>query len=294
MRQDKRYLIVTPYYKESDDLLGRCIQSVRSQTIRCDHLFVADGFPSMFIDAQDVRHIKLDRNHRDDGNTPRGVGCLIGVAEAYDGIGLLDADNWFEPTHLEACLKAASSLPGGIDSCDYVVAKRHIRRPDETIMQIPEDPNHVDTSCFFFLPGSYSMLPVWMFLPKFLSPICDRLFYDIIRSNSCKAAYVESPTVNYHCLYEALYRSLGEEPPSGAKPNADVQSMTMQIGAMKFREVELFRRATGFTLSVPRRDPGIGADGRNYVMSGNITTSRNAECPCGSGLKYKHCHGKII
>mgnify|MGYP000879273990 FL=1 len=21
--------------------------------------------------------------------------------------------------------------------------------------------------------------------------------------------------------------------------------------------------------------------------------SRNAECPCGSGKKYKHCHGKL-
>jgi preprotein translocase subunit SecA len=22
-------------------------------------------------------------------------------------------------------------------------------------------------------------------------------------------------------------------------------------------------------------------------------TSRNAPCPCGSGKKYKHCHGKV-
>jgi preprotein translocase subunit SecA len=23
------------------------------------------------------------------------------------------------------------------------------------------------------------------------------------------------------------------------------------------------------------------------------TVSRNAPCPCGSGLKYKHCHGQL-
>jgi preprotein translocase subunit SecA len=23
------------------------------------------------------------------------------------------------------------------------------------------------------------------------------------------------------------------------------------------------------------------------------TTPRNAPCPCGSGKKYKHCHGKV-
>jgi preprotein translocase subunit SecA len=22
--------------------------------------------------------------------------------------------------------------------------------------------------------------------------------------------------------------------------------------------------------------------------------SRNAPCPCGSGLKYKHCHGALV
>jgi len=25
----------------------------------------------------------------------------------------------------------------------------------------------------------------------------------------------------------------------------------------------------------------------------NMNISRNALCPCGSGLKYKHCHGKL-
>ena len=25
----------------------------------------------------------------------------------------------------------------------------------------------------------------------------------------------------------------------------------------------------------------------------NLNISRNALCPCGSGLKYKHCHGKL-
>ncbi|MFM2332061.1 MAG: hypothetical protein RIQ74_884, partial [Pseudomonadota bacterium] len=32
-------------------------------------------------------------------------------------------------------------------------------------------------------------------------------------------------------------------------------------------------------------------------LSGNtlfpVPESRNAPCPCGSGLKYKQCHGKI-
>ncbi|AOH86140.1 preprotein translocase subunit SecA [Sphingomonas panacis] len=44
------------------------------------------------------------------------------------------------------------------------------------------------------------------------------------------------------------------------------------------------------TLSIPRPDGHeIGQDPAQWV--GNV--SRNAPCPCGSGLKYKHCHGAV-
>jgi preprotein translocase subunit SecA len=33
-----------------------------------------------------------------------------------------------------------------------------------------------------------------------------------------------------------------------------------------------------------------GGDGGGVQVA---TVSRNALCPCGSGKKYKHCHGKI-
>ena len=32
-------------------------------------------------------------------------------------------------------------------------------------------------------------------------------------------------------------------------------------------------------------------DDNNGFIKGKIP--RNAKCPCGSGKKYKHCHGKI-
>jgi len=51
---------------------------------------------------------------------------------------------------------------------------------------------------------------------------------------------------------------------------------------------------------------GVAAAGVSGVIAGNGNTannepnpyagsniSRNAPCPCGSGLKYKQCHGKI-
>ncbi|MFN3868260.1 MAG: SEC-C metal-binding domain-containing protein [Hyphomicrobiaceae bacterium] len=45
-----------------------------------------------------------------------------------------------------------------------------------------------------------------------------------------------------------------------------------------------------------RRDPvqsrrsGVASDPGDPSTWGRV--SRNAPCPCGSGKKYKHCHGK--
>ncbi|KAB7738701.1 preprotein translocase subunit SecA [Parvibaculum sedimenti] len=46
------------------------------------------------------------------------------------------------------------------------------------------------------------------------------------------------------------------------------------------------------TLSRPvRNDPGVAVDPKNPATWGK--TARNAPCPCGSGKKFKHCHGTL-
>ena len=47
------------------------------------------------------------------------------------------------------------------------------------------------------------------------------------------------------------------------------------------------------TRMVPRQIPmpDGGEAGDPATWAGNV--SRNAPCPCGSGQKYKHCHGQI-
>ncbi|RVT40843.1 preprotein translocase subunit SecA [Sphingobium algorifonticola] len=50
--------------------------------------------------------------------------------------------------------------------------------------------------------------------------------------------------------------------------------------------------SSGFITSTMQRPTfGIGAMGGDPYADQNI--SRNAPCPCGSGLKYKHCHGQL-
>jgi glycosyltransferase involved in cell wall biosynthesis len=189
-----RYAIVTPYYREDRSLLQRCINSVKSQSVKSDHFLIADGHPQSWIDHEQIRHIKLDRPHGDYGNTPRGIGALVAIAEEYDGIGFLDGDNWLDNDHIEACLEAASKTPGGTAQCDYVVAQMRLRRPDETVMPLEVQSEHVDTSCFFFLRGSFSIIPHWALMPKVFSVIGDRIFYQMLKGRPFRSAYVQRPT----------------------------------------------------------------------------------------------------
>src|SRR6201987_2885430 len=85
----RRYIVVTPYFKEDKAMLKRCMSSVRRQAVGVDHMLVADGFPQDWISDEPVRHLILDRPHADYGDVARGVGALTAVAEKYDGIGLL-------------------------------------------------------------------------------------------------------------------------------------------------------------------------------------------------------------
>jgi glycosyltransferase involved in cell wall biosynthesis len=240
-----RYAIVTPYCREDKELIERCLASVRRQTIEADHIVVADGFAQAWLDDADCRHIKLDRAHGDFGNTPRGIGAMLAASEGYAGIGFLDADNWLEPDHVEACVAAARAVG---DDCDFVVARRTFRRLDGTIMPISEEPGHVDTNCFFFLRGAFALLPRWALMPKELSPLGDRYFLAMIAAHQLKSASVSRPTVNYQCLWKKLYEALGETAPPNAKPNIDSRKVDEWVATLNPRELDIVRRLTGLSL----------------------------------------------
>lgn len=245
---------------------------------------VADGYPQSWLDSEHVRHFQLDKCHDDGGNTPRGVGALIAVAEQYDGICFLDADNWFEDDHIQQCLSAADTRGEG---CDFVIARCRYVRPDGSVIDIEPEPNHVDTSCFFFLRGSYHTIHHWITMPKEVSPICDRIFYAAIKNYTLKAATVEKTTVNYVYTWAPLYIGLGETPPVREKSNPDLGAIRKWIKSLNQRNLDILQRLTGAEFN----DGELISD-TDKLNSFRGKISRNALCPCGSGAKYKHCHGK--
>jgi hypothetical protein len=242
----QKYIMVTPYYKETEHQLRRCIDSIRQQTVPCDHFLVADGFPQDWIDRESVRHLRLDVSHGDYGNTPRGIGAVIASSESYEGIGFVDADNWLEPDHVEACVEAASRCAGGVAECDYVRAARLFRRPDETLMPLAEDASSVDTNCFFFFAGSFAFLHHWAITPKAMSGIGDRIFCLMLERQSLTFQRTSKPTVNYHNLWASTYIAVGETPPEGAKPGfRPVDLQTWAKGHTR-RGLEIANRLIGF------------------------------------------------
>jgi hypothetical protein len=243
---EQRYAIVTPYFKEERPFLERCIRSVQQQQHPVDHILVADGFAQDWIDDLPVRHIKLDRNYADYGNTPRTMGAMLAIAEGYAGIGFLDADNWLEPDHVTLCRRASKAVA----NVDYVMARRHMRRPDETTLKTVEDPiaEHCDTNCFFLLPGSYHIVPHFLLIPPQLAPICDRVFYRALRERKLTAVMLKKKTVNYHCLWEYAYRQAGETAPPNAKPNLDIDAVRHWLDTRTPRELQILDRLCGCTI----------------------------------------------
>jgi glycosyltransferase involved in cell wall biosynthesis len=241
----RKFAIVTPYHKEDRRFLERCINSVADQLAKADHILVADGFPQEWIDSRKVRHIVLDKEHGDCGNTPRCIGLLLAAAERYGGIGLLDADNWIDKDHVSRCVEAASAMRP--KRPDFVIARRRFMRPDETVLNYNDEAVnfHVDTNCFFFLKGSYHTFPIWGLIPKELSLLGDRIFHSSIRAKGLVSAIVSKPTVNYHCLWARMYKESGEAPPAGAKSAPDHRPIDAWLNALNARDLEIIQRLTG-------------------------------------------------
>jgi len=238
--------VISPYYKESKVLLERCINSVSAQTIKCDHFLISDGHPQNWLNKLPVRHIELGKSHSDYGNTPRGIGGQLAISEGYDAICFLDADNWLDTTHIEECFSSVFKKHINLLYCDYVIAKRRLCRPDLSIMEIPEQEGHVDTNCFFFLPGSFYLIPYWNLMPKEFSNIGDRLFNKKILSSNLNFVINNNITVNYLNLWESSYKYLKEAPPPDAKPNVD--------GNMGF---ELFKQKNDIEKKITQRLLGL-------------------------------------
>ena len=225
MAGSMRVAVITPYCRESPDVLRQCCESVQRQSYPCTHFLVADGHPQDDAATWGVQHLTLAQAHRDLGNTPRCAGSLSAMNQGFDALAFLDADNWYYPEHIEAMIGLHQRREAAVCS-----ATRSIHRLDGTQMYVDDfesdGRNHVDTNCMFLTRFAFRAIPLWGMIPPQLAAYSDRIFWQSILARGYRTAHLTEPTVAYRTAHEAHYRNIGEEPPAGAKtPEAFVAAL---------------------------------------------------------------------
>jgi len=209
--------VITPYYKENDDILRQCHLSVLHQIYPCIHILVADGHPKSQFDGQPrTMHITLPQANGDVGNTPRAIGGILADAYGFDAVAYLDADNWYDPSHVEELIAAhEANKRVSLISCKrrfYDLESRQLH-----ITEADEDTNrHVDTSCWIIFRPAFSLLRAWL-MPKVLAPVGDRIFMQKAAHERFQRFATDNRTVAYRTRYAAHYQAAGAPVPVGAK-----------------------------------------------------------------------------
>lgn len=207
--------VITPYHREPIDIVLRCHRSVASQSYPCAHFLVADGFPHDGLDALPVRHIRLSSEHRDNGNTPRAAGGICAIAEGFDLLAYLDADNWYDSDHIESIAEAAVRTGAGV-----VCAPRRIWLADGRLCPFEDEDlvrrSTADTSSIALAGPGLQLAPIWGLIPPALSPICDRVMVAAINALDFDVTWTRRATVNYESRWPAHYAALGSPPPEDA------------------------------------------------------------------------------
>ena len=207
--------VITPYFDEDINTLERCMQSVATQEYAATHFLVADGKAKQHLTDFNIQHVILPGPHRDYGNTPRCIGALSAINKGHNAICFLDADNWYEPNHIEEAMKIKLDK---IET-DVVTSLRRIILPEN--IEVPADPdeinhNHVDTSCMALFEEAFSILPLWATMTPELSSIGDRVIFSTMKYRKFKIEYTNKKTVNYSSAYKYHYQKAGLVPPPDA------------------------------------------------------------------------------
>lgn len=210
-----RVAVITPYYKEDFRTLWRCHRSVLNNGYEPkQHFLVSDGFPLDYIDNWDCQHLKLP-NCGDYGDTPRAVASAVACAQGYDAIAFLDADCWWDATHLERCVATMQET-----RADVVTMPRKLYTPDGKYLQVDAESDGEafnDTNCFLIHRNAGVYISAWMWKLKHLSKIGDRIFWQALKQNGVRIARQPVATVNYTTNIAFHYQQAGLTPPDDAR-----------------------------------------------------------------------------
>lgn len=221
MSEPLKVAVVTPYYKEPAVVLRRCMESVQAQSHPLvAHYMVADGVPQPEVMAEwpQVRHITLPNAHANFGSTPRGIGALCALADGFDVVCFLDADNLFVPDHVTSLVQVYEQARVAGKPLDAVFASRYLFLPGhEHLRLVPPGEGKgsafVDTSCMSLSRSAGFLWGAWCQLPRSLAPMCDRAMCKLMQDHKLRVAWTQQHTVLYEANWKGAYLLAGLTPP---------------------------------------------------------------------------------
>jgi glycosyltransferase involved in cell wall biosynthesis len=242
-----RVAVLTPYFREPLAQLERCRRSVSRQTVRCEHIFVADGFARDELDSWPIRHLRCSTPSRNFGDSPRRIAGEAAIEAGFDAVVYLDADNWLRPRHVESLF--ACHLARGTPVCH---SARTFHRVDGTLMPLlhgGDNSTHVDTSCLFVAAEAFDLLPLWATWPTELSRIGDRMFWHAMLARGYGHGFTGGMTTCYEATHVAFYQSVAEAPPAGVRPDVDLSRLFEWHGTLPQAERDELDRRWGFSVT---------------------------------------------
>lgn len=208
--------VITPSYNSHQAWLEQCLVSVASQTVPCTHFLVFDGGPiPPLANLDHVQLLTTSGPHRDTGNAARAIGSISAISKGFDAIAYLDADNWYEPNHLEMLVEMVRNTGAVVGSSSRTL----FTLDGELLGKCPEvDGNRfVDTNCLFIGKPAFSVVAEWYMMPRTYVDVGDRVVWAKVQQHDFRRAHHNHPTVNYRTSYRVHYEHFGKPPPPGAK-----------------------------------------------------------------------------
>ena len=84
--------------------------------------------------------------------------------------------------------------------------------------------------------------------PKEIAVAGDQVFHQVLTAAGLNGGRVEDHTVDYLCLWENIYRLIGEEPPEGARPPAPLSDLKGWLDGLEPKR----RRVVGRLIGIDR------------------------------------------
>lgn len=186
--------VVTPYFRTDPEKILRCCDSVKRQTIKCEHILLADGESQDLPADHDVIQMVLPANVGNCGPRPRGFGGQYAFAQGYDAVAFPDPDKWYDPEQVEVAVQAPEA-----NKRDVVFARRDLIFLDRETLKIPDPQDESgfqgDTNCYILFRRAAFMLGVWTLWPKKFGTGEDRAMKQAIDKRELRCVWLNSKTV---------------------------------------------------------------------------------------------------